>query len=192
VGRDTAPAKTSNKIGLYATAAGVVIAAALAAKLLLSPHTSAADSTKTVAAAHDTTSPIQSGTGSTPAAGAGATDTSKFSKEIADSATKSSVRAGGDVPSKKPLSDQLSDLLSAADDPDSSSIVLARLARLEAGATGSKDIRLVATLRAKVAAAKGDNGKACDELKKAVPKVNAADLESLRSRAAVYDGCRLE
>jgi serine/threonine protein kinase len=192
VGRDTAPAGTSKKIGLYATAVGVVIVGAITAKLLLSPSTRATDSTKAAAAAatHDSNSATQSGTGTASPAGAGGVDS--FSKKIADSAPKSSVPAGGEVSPNNNISKQLSDLLSAADDPDSSTIVLARIARLEPNAIASTDIRLVATLRAKVAAAKGNTGQACDELKKAVPKVNAADLASLRSRAAVYDGCRLE
>jgi len=198
VGRDTAPAKPSNKIGLYATAAGVVLAGAIAAKFFLSPGKSAADSTKLAAAAaaaapaaatHDTNSAIQSGTGAAPAA-TGGSDT--FARKIADSTSKSSVRSGGAVPVTKPLSDQLSDLLSAADDPDSSSIVLADVARLEPNATASDEVRLIATLRAKVAAAKGDNGKACEELKKVAKKVSPGDLGKLRARAVTYEGCRLE
>jgi hypothetical protein len=167
----------------------VVLVGAIAAKLFLSPGKSAADSTKAAAAAaaHDTNSAIQSGTGAAPATTGGLDTLGK----IADSTSKSSVRSGGAVPVTKPLSDQLSDLLSAADSPDSSSFVLAHLAVLEPNATESKDLRLVATLRAKIASAKGDNGKACDELKKVAPRLTAADLASLRSRAAVYD-CHLE
>ena len=38
----------------------------------------------------------------------------------------------------------------------------------------------------------GDDAKACDELKKAREKVNAADLENLKSKAVLYGACRLE
>jgi serine/threonine-protein kinase len=190
VGRDTAPQRSSNKIVLYAAAATVVIVGAIAAKLALTPTKAAADSTQLVA--RDTNSAIQSGSGTVPAGAAtGGTDTARLAK-IADSGIRSSVQASGPAPATKPPSEQLLALLDAADDPTQSTSVLATVQRIESRAQTSEEFKLIATLRAKVAAANGDDKKACEELKKGVPKVNAGDLESLRSRAVAYAGCRLE
>ena len=191
VARDTAPTPHKSKVALYATAAGVVIVGAVAAKLLMQPKAKAADTT--APATRDSISAIQSGSGATPAvtAGVGGTDTVKLGK-IADASAQSSVPASGAAASTKPLSTQLSDLLSAADDPKQSATVLAAVQRLERDAQSSEEFKLVATLRAKVASAQGDDGRACDELKKAVPKVNGGDLANLKSKAVLYAPCRLE
>jgi serine/threonine-protein kinase len=191
VARDTAPAPNKSKVGLYATAAGVVIVGAVAAKLLMQPSAKAADTT--ALARPDSISAVQSGSGTTPAvtAGAGGSDTVKLGK-IADASGQSSVPAGAAGTSTKPLSTQLSDLLDAADDPKQSATVLSAVQRLEPNARTSEEFKLVATLRAKVAAAQGDDDRACDELKKAKEKVNAADLENLKSKAVLYGACRLD
>jgi serine/threonine-protein kinase len=191
VARDTAPTPKKSKVALYATAAGVVIVGVVAAKLLMQPSATAADTT--ALARPDSISAVQSGSGTTPAvdAGVGTADTVKLGK-IADASGQSSVPAGAAATSTKPLSTQLSDLLDAADDPKQSATVLSAVQRLEPGARTSEEFKLVATLRAKVAAAQGDDEKACDELKKAKAKVNAGDLENLKSKAVLYGACRLE
>jgi hypothetical protein len=156
------------------------------------PAAAAAAAATTTAATRDTNSAIQSGTGVAPA-GAGASGTTELAKKsFADSTTQSSESASGGRAVNKSLYDQLSDLLTAADDPKQSASVLSTVRNVEANATTSGEFKLIGTLRAKVAAAGGDEKQACEELKKVVRKVNADDLESLKARAVAYAPCTLE
>jgi serine/threonine-protein kinase len=195
VGRDTAKTPGSNKIGLYATAAGVIVVAAVAAKFFISPGKGSSDSARAaaaVAAAHDTTKANPNGSGAVPANGAGGLDTfAKISKST-DTGSQSSGSAGQAGSANKPLSTQLRDLIGAADDPAQGKTVLAAVQKIERSASTSEEFNLVGTLRAKVAHAQGKDDQACDELKKVRPKVNADDLENLRSKAALYGDCRVE
>jgi serine/threonine-protein kinase len=191
VSRDTAPEKKSNKVGLYAGgAAAVIVIAAVIAKFALTPSAPAPSSQTSNApvqtAASDSATVQPTGAAETPP------PTEAFGKAITDGADKSSVPAGTTTASAQPVSKQLIALLDAADDAAQGATVLATVQRLEPRATSSEELRLVATLRAKVAGAKGDMAGACAELRKGASKVNAADRENLSSKAALYDGCHLD
>lgn len=193
VSGDTAPAPNKSKVALYATAAGVVVIGAVAAKLMMGgPKVVAADTTHgTDSATRTASAVIPSGTGAT-----------EFSKKDStspggDSAAKSSVPATGSpdngTATNKPLEDQITALYSAADDKAQGAAVLAAASRLERSARTGMEFAYLGIVRSKVAAAKGDSTGACTELKKAFPKAKADGREKLQARVGPggLDGCKL-
>jgi serine/threonine-protein kinase len=190
VARDTAKTQNKSKVTLYATAAGVVIVLAVAAKLMMGgPKAGTADTSRAADSAARTTAVVPAGTGTT-----------EFAKKDTvasrgDSPARSSTPSGnptnGPAESTKPLSTQLTDLYTPADDKAQGATVLAAVDSLERRAKTGEERAYVAIVRAKVAAARDDLDGACTELKKAFPKVDAAGRGKLRSRAAASGDCQL-
>jgi serine/threonine-protein kinase len=189
VGPGTAPEKKSSKIGLYATAAGVVLAGAIAAKLFLGgPQPRAADST----------SPRDTSAAKVVNAGVPTTGT-EFSK--VDSTQKidpltgrsSSVPEGSAAAQKssQTVSEQLSALVTDSRDPSKGSDVLRKLAVLEPRVQTSREWFSFGTLKANVANAKGDDEGACAALKAIQSKLDRGDLANLQDRLPTYPNCVL-
>jgi hypothetical protein len=104
-----------------------------------------------------------------------------------DSPGKSSVPTTGGSPNgtaatSKSLSEQITDLYDAADDPAQGAKTLATVSQLERNAQTGLEFAYAGIVRAKVAAAKGDNVGACTALTKAFPKAGADGQAKLRAR----------
>lgn len=188
VARDTAKTQNKSKVVLYATAAGVVILAVAAKLMMGGPKAGTADTSRAADSAAHTTAVVP----------AGAIELSKKDSTTlrGDSTTKSSAPSGnptnGTAESTKPLTAQLTDLYTPADDKAQGATVLAAVDSLERRAKTGEERAYAAIVRAKVAAARDDLDGACTELKKAFPKVDAVGRGKLRSRAAAFGDCRLE
>jgi len=191
VGPGTAPEKKSNKIGLYATAAGVVIVGAIAAKVFLGgpqPQARAADST----VPRDTTAKVVNAGVPTNGTELSKVDTAQ---KIDPLTGRSSLAPDGSPAaaqnSNQPVSEQLSALVADSRDPSKSTDVLRKLAALEPRVQSSAEWLRFGTLKANVANAKGDDAGACAALKAIQPKLDRADLGNLQDRLPTYPNCVL-
>jgi hypothetical protein len=191
VGPGTAPEKKPNKIGLYATAAGVILAGAIAAKFFLggpAPQARVADTTTP----RDTTAGVGVVNAGLPA---NATALSKVdSAKIAPNPGRSSSAPVGSAAaqaSNQSVSEQLSELVDDSRDRSKGSGVLRKLAVIEPRVQSSPDWLVFGSLKANVAKAKGDDGGACAALKAILPKLDSADLVSLQDRLPTYPNCVL-
>ena len=192
VGPGTAPRKNSNKIALYATAAGVVLVGAIAAKVFLGgPQPRAADSTTP----RDTTSRVVNA--GVPATGTESSKVDTGQKIDPLTGRSSSVPEGSaagvtaTAQTNQPVSEQLSALVADSRDPSKGSDVLRKLALLEPRVQTSHEWFSFGTLKANVANAKGDDQGACAALKAIQSKLDRADLGNLQDRLPTYPNCVL-
>jgi serine/threonine-protein kinase len=164
-------------VGIAATIVAVIVVLPMmrnkGAKQIASNPTTSASSPATDSSKSATAPAAQSG-----APAAQPRDTATISSSSVDPAPKDTVAppggsrsAGGGV---SPL-DQLRGLISDSHVASRGSSVLSQVNKLDRVLKSSEEFLMAATLRSNVAAANGDSTRACNELKKVVPRLAAED-----------------
>jgi hypothetical protein len=158
-----APAKSGNKVALVG--GGVALVAAIAAAVVVPPMLKAKDSTATDSTAKTATTPTITDTAGKNVAPAGqATPNVPTSNPSPASGNSPATKQGA----TKSVADQLRDLIKDPGTDAQAANMLAMLAPLERQASGSNELYLVAAIRSRVSAFKGNTQEACSLLKKAL------------------------